>query len=492
MQSGSPSEVRLVAFTEYSNPEVPIDDVMLLKVGNLYIQFNRAQTYNSETPEEYKDRVTIVEADEYGGNSNMVAALASGEHYLYKFPTDGGRHNTNANNNLILVVIEVCEIVFSSFDHAIISVHIADGIQQSTCPPPPSPPLTHYDSNLGAPKSKQTKESVARSPSQAIRTVGTQPPTIHTTTGKSYDHNKIWSNRDEEEEGEGGLCFSFIHILIVLAAITGLSGLLLGVFYFWKSMCNVGKGDLGDGQIKATGTTNDDEDDIHTNIAEENEEPPPPLASIYVYHQTDANEKPSPEALEKANMRCQVSKPRSKSCCASPCRPPPSDAGYYSSPRTNRKAMGPRDTPSCQDSSLGGRTNTVPRSKSDAGCYSSPRANRKAVGPRDTRNRVRKNVLKTTKSGNKRIGKPSDKAHSRSRPNPTSGRRERLASSNALKPRTPSVSGRSFVDENCGDCRQQGHEESTTGKTTATRLDHSTTHIGRLSYCNSVRNGRRV
>ena len=105
MQSGSPSEVRLVAFTEYSNPEVPIDDVMLLKVGNLYIQFNRAQTYNSETPEAYKDRVTIVEADEYGGNSNMVAALASGEHYLYKFPTDGGRHNTNANNNLILVVI---------------------------------------------------------------------------------------------------------------------------------------------------------------------------------------------------------------------------------------------------------------------------------------------------------------------------------------------------------------------------------------------------
>ena len=82
VRSGS-REIRLVAFTEYSNPIVPADDIMLLKMGNLYIQYNRAQSYNIETPDAYKDRVTIVEASEYDGKSNMVAALTTGERYIH-------------------------------------------------------------------------------------------------------------------------------------------------------------------------------------------------------------------------------------------------------------------------------------------------------------------------------------------------------------------------------------------------------------------------
>lgn len=101
------------------------DDVVLIKVGNLYIQYNKAKGYNMDA--DMPDLVTITEATSFDDVSDRLAALAEGERYAYasfdKF-----------NNTLI---IEVCSLLpFSAgnqMDYGIVSIYLDNGVQKSAC-----------------------------------------------------------------------------------------------------------------------------------------------------------------------------------------------------------------------------------------------------------------------------------------------------------------------------------------------------------------------
>jgi hypothetical protein len=118
---------RLVAFVDYLNQDLQEDDAVLLRVGNMYIQYNRAKGYNAESNAN-QDEVTITEAEGSGQVSYALAGLSVGESYAYP-DFDNSGHD---------LIIEVCDMVELSFDYALLSIHLDDGRQTSVCDAPNS------------------------------------------------------------------------------------------------------------------------------------------------------------------------------------------------------------------------------------------------------------------------------------------------------------------------------------------------------------------
>jgi hypothetical protein len=119
---GSAIGGRLVSFVDYGDSHLTSHDVVLVKAGNLYIQYNRAKGYNVDTPEPYIDRVVITEATGDLEISWWKAALVTGDEYVYQ--------NFSGNNSL---VIKVCDQLTGLYDFALISLHMDDGMQSSAC-----------------------------------------------------------------------------------------------------------------------------------------------------------------------------------------------------------------------------------------------------------------------------------------------------------------------------------------------------------------------
>jgi hypothetical protein len=118
---------RLVAFVDYLNQDLKEDDAVLVRVGKMYVQYNRAKGYNSDS-NAYQDEVTITEAEGSGQVSYALAGLSVGESYAYP-DFDNSGHD---------LIIEVCDMVELSFDYALLSIHLDDGIQTSVCDSPSS------------------------------------------------------------------------------------------------------------------------------------------------------------------------------------------------------------------------------------------------------------------------------------------------------------------------------------------------------------------
>ena len=114
---------RLVAFVDYGDESLHHDDLVLIRVGNLYIQYNRAKGYNinSEKP----NTVTITKAESDNDVSDSVAALLAGESYSY--------HNYDEDGNRL--IIEVCSLHLdpSGVDYGFVSIYHDDGEQTSSC-----------------------------------------------------------------------------------------------------------------------------------------------------------------------------------------------------------------------------------------------------------------------------------------------------------------------------------------------------------------------
>jgi Gametolysin peptidase M11 len=124
LQSNCSIHFRIVSFVEYGNEAMQLDDVVLLRVGSLYIQYNRAKGYNVDAPE--ANRVTVTEGFVDGGLSVRVASLTAGEHY--KLP--------NFESSGKALFIQVCAITQKSYgelDFADVSVFLDDGIQNLSC-----------------------------------------------------------------------------------------------------------------------------------------------------------------------------------------------------------------------------------------------------------------------------------------------------------------------------------------------------------------------
>lgn len=119
---GGPIVGNLVSFVDYGDADLQTNDLVLMRAGNLYLHYNRAKGYNSDTPSAYKDRVVVTESAGDLEVSNFIAALSKGQSYFYP--------NFSGFNSL---VIEVCDQMTGSYDYAVISMYIEDGIQKSNC-----------------------------------------------------------------------------------------------------------------------------------------------------------------------------------------------------------------------------------------------------------------------------------------------------------------------------------------------------------------------
>jgi hypothetical protein len=118
----APVIANLASFVDYGNENVQPNDVVLLRAGNLYFQYNRAKGYNIETPNVFKNRVVVTESEGDLEISSFVAALSKGQSYVYP--------NFSDYNGL---VIEVCEQMTGPYDYAIVSLYIDNGKQKSRC-----------------------------------------------------------------------------------------------------------------------------------------------------------------------------------------------------------------------------------------------------------------------------------------------------------------------------------------------------------------------
>lgn len=128
---------RLVSFVDYGSDELVESDLVLLRVGNLYIHYNRAKGYNLETKR--ADMVLITKAESDVDLSIAQAHLAAGQNFTYSNFTDTGT----------ALVIEVCAIAFNGVDYAVLNIFLDDGQQWSSCP----------DTNAPSPGSASTAPS---------------------------------------------------------------------------------------------------------------------------------------------------------------------------------------------------------------------------------------------------------------------------------------------------------------------------------------------
>jgi hypothetical protein len=128
-QGESHATGKLLSFVDYqqqdqvaTSPRAPV----ILRVGNLYIQYNAAKGYNIDEDESVRSRVTIVEAVDSDSISDLKAILGQGEVYV---------HQTGDGNGLPLV-IEVCGLgIEGSADLATLSIRLDSSLSTATTNP---------------------------------------------------------------------------------------------------------------------------------------------------------------------------------------------------------------------------------------------------------------------------------------------------------------------------------------------------------------------
>jgi hypothetical protein len=119
--TNDPIEKRLVSFVHYSDVDQDMfaDDVVLIRIGNLYVQYNRAKRYNIGA--EMPNTVTITHAVSNDAVSDRLAALSSGEKFVYIPFTTSEKQNT--------LIVQVCSAVqfdTNPMDYAIIRIYYED------------------------------------------------------------------------------------------------------------------------------------------------------------------------------------------------------------------------------------------------------------------------------------------------------------------------------------------------------------------------------
>ena len=103
-------EQRLVSFVHYSDSNLLLpDDVVLIKVGDWHIQYNRAKLYNVDAEEE--NAVTVTIASSEAVVSELSATLRAGQ--MYWEPESG-------DNILMVAVCEAVEFGDTQVDYAVV------------------------------------------------------------------------------------------------------------------------------------------------------------------------------------------------------------------------------------------------------------------------------------------------------------------------------------------------------------------------------------
>jgi Gametolysin peptidase M11 len=125
---GGPIGAYLASFVDYRNSDLDDSAVVLIRIGNLFLQFNEGKGYNVDTPTEARDRVIVAEAAGPGEVSQLLKGIAVGQAFVRPgFSSEG--HD---------LVITFCDHVVAPYGYAAISIHMEDGVQTSVCGDPDS------------------------------------------------------------------------------------------------------------------------------------------------------------------------------------------------------------------------------------------------------------------------------------------------------------------------------------------------------------------
>ena len=84
-----PALIDLAAFVDYSKPGSQSSPVLIDLADKLYLQYNRAKTFNADTGE-MPDQITVVTEPQQGG-SQLVAGLSAGQVFSYNNFDNSGR-----------------------------------------------------------------------------------------------------------------------------------------------------------------------------------------------------------------------------------------------------------------------------------------------------------------------------------------------------------------------------------------------------------------
>lgn len=139
----SPVLTRLVTFVDYKK-DLELDDVVLIRVGPYFIQYNRAKGINVDTGM-HADQVSITKAQDAEADSEAIIGLGAGQKAIL----------TEYRSTGYSLVVEVCDMgttgqdtslsslarqtIFGqpnndpTIDYAWVSIHLENGQQRSQC-----------------------------------------------------------------------------------------------------------------------------------------------------------------------------------------------------------------------------------------------------------------------------------------------------------------------------------------------------------------------
>lgn len=159
--------LKMVGFVDYSSPNFNTNDVVLIKVENVVLQYNIARGYNIDT--EKPNRVTVSYARTGTAVSSRLADLGGGDSYVYTYLDNNSVNKT--------VILEVCSLVTSYLDYATVSIH------------PPN-------------KESGCLEWNAREPLPSTLTVVAPPSSAPVTVSQTTNAPTIWVPPEAPDEWE--------------------------------------------------------------------------------------------------------------------------------------------------------------------------------------------------------------------------------------------------------------------------------------------------
>lgn len=141
---------RLYAFVDYDR--TPLNSFVVIRVRDLYLQYNRARRFNSAT-QERKNQVTITRGPGADKQSILLGGVALGTTATassFRVPNFAGTGHS--------LVIEVCSQQYGPPDFVRLSIYLDNGKQKSTC----SGPLAHTPRPTSSPTPRPTPKPTPR------------------------------------------------------------------------------------------------------------------------------------------------------------------------------------------------------------------------------------------------------------------------------------------------------------------------------------------
>jgi hypothetical protein len=172
-----PLQVSVAAFVDHDKLQNERMVVLVQVESNIYLQFNRAKSYNVGTEPLFADKVVIIQ-DNGNSGTRLLASLALNERYT----TSSGR------------TISVCQLVLTdmtldAIDYAVLGIQegsaggCSGSLVAGDAPPPPTlaTPSAPVPVMTSSPTSSPTKAPIDSTPTLQSSVISTDSPTVKPT-----------------------------------------------------------------------------------------------------------------------------------------------------------------------------------------------------------------------------------------------------------------------------------------------------------------------